>query len=126
MFASHKLPLRTYLAAIAIFVDEVKDKSALALSHDLRCQYKMAYVLAHKIREAMASDLKGRRITGHGKTAELDSGYFDGSSKPANLKKNRRDRRLAENRTGKQRVVLSCVSAMVERCLQSSALNPKH
>ena len=35
LFASHKLPLRTYLAAIAIFCNEVKGKSALALSRDL-------------------------------------------------------------------------------------------
>ena len=32
LFASHKLPLRCYLAAIAIFCNEVKGKSALALS----------------------------------------------------------------------------------------------
>src|SRR5580704_10972653 len=32
LFASHKLPLRGYLAAIAIFCNEVKGKSALALS----------------------------------------------------------------------------------------------
>ena len=29
LFAFHKMPLRTYLAAIAIFVNEVKGKSAL-------------------------------------------------------------------------------------------------
>src|SRR5215212_4293182 len=59
LFAFHKMPLRQYLAATAIFVNEVKGKSALALSRDLGMQYKTAYVLAHKIREAMASDLKG-------------------------------------------------------------------
>jgi len=35
LFASHKLPLRCYLAAIAIFCNEVKGKPALALSRDL-------------------------------------------------------------------------------------------
>ena len=35
LFAHHKMPLRNYLAAIAIFVNEVKGKSALALSRDL-------------------------------------------------------------------------------------------
>src|SRR3954470_13496278 len=35
LFASAKLPLRCYLAAIAIFCNEVKGKSALALSRDL-------------------------------------------------------------------------------------------
>ncbi len=62
IFAFHKMPLRNYLAAIAIFVNEVKGKSALALSRDLNVQYKTAFVLAHKLREAMASELKGMRI----------------------------------------------------------------
>jgi hypothetical protein len=33
LFASHKLPLKAYLAAIAIFRNAVKGKSALALSN---------------------------------------------------------------------------------------------
>lgn len=44
LFAFHKLPLRTYLAAIVIFCNEVKGKSALALSRDLGVQYKTAFV----------------------------------------------------------------------------------
>jgi hypothetical protein len=43
LFASHKLPLRGYLAAIAVFCDEVKGKSALALSRDLGLSYKSAF-----------------------------------------------------------------------------------
>ncbi len=35
LFASHKMPLKAYLAAIAIFVNEVKGKSVLALSRDI-------------------------------------------------------------------------------------------
>src|ERR1700761_1572546 len=38
LFAHHKMPLRQYLAAIAIFINEVKGKSALALSRDLDVQ----------------------------------------------------------------------------------------
>ena len=38
LFAFHKLPLRIYLAAIVIFCNEVKGKSALALSRDLGVQ----------------------------------------------------------------------------------------
>ena len=41
--------------------NEVKGKSMLALSRDLGTQYKTAFVLAHKIREAMASESKGAR-----------------------------------------------------------------
>ncbi len=106
LFASHKLPLRAYLAAIAIFCNEVKGKSALALSRDLNVSYKCAFVLLHKLREAMAEELKGRVIGGEGKVAEVDGGYFGGYIKPANLKENRRDRRLARNQNGKRKVVV--------------------
>lgn len=106
LFAFHKLPLRAYLAAIAIFCNEVKGKSALALSRDLGCQYKTAFVMAHKLREAMASELKGMRLGGVGETVEVDGGYFGGYVKPANHKENRRDRRLAKNQNGKRQVVV--------------------
>ncbi len=96
LFASHKLPLRTYLAAIVIFCNEVKGKSALALSRDLDCSYKAAFVLAHKLREAMATEVKGYKLGGDGKVVEVDGGYFGGYVKPANWKENRRDRRLAQ------------------------------
>lgn len=106
IFAHHKMPLRQYLAAIAIFVNEVKGKSALALSRDLGVQYKTAFVLAHKIREAMASELKGMQVGGAGQTIETDGAYFGGYVKPANHKENRRDRRLAKNQNGKRKVVV--------------------
>ena len=106
IFAFHKLPLRTYLAAIAIFCNEVKGKSALALSRDLDVQYKTAFVLAHKLREAMASEMKGMRIGGQGETVEVDGGYFGGYIKPANRRENRRDRRLAKNQNGQVVVVV--------------------
>ena len=59
----HKLPLRGYLAAVAIFCNEVKGKSTLApCRRDLGLSYKTAFVLAHKLREAMAEEMKGREI----------------------------------------------------------------
>ena len=106
LFASHKLPLRCYLAAIAIFCNEVKGKSALALSRDLNVSYKCAFVLLHKLREAMAEELKGRVVGGEGKVAEVDGGYFGGYVKPANLKASRRDRRFRQNQSGKRKVVV--------------------
>jgi transposase-like protein len=106
LFASHKLPLKTYLAAIAIFMNEVKGKSMLALSRDLGTSYKTAFVLAHKLREAMATELKGRTIGGEGKVAEVDAGWFGGYVRPANIRERRADRRLAENKSGKRRAVI--------------------
>jgi transposase-like protein len=106
LFAWHKMPVQTYLSAIAVACNEVKGKSALALSRDLGTSYKTAFVLAHKIREAMANEMKGERVGGDGETVEIDGGYFGGYIKPSNLKENRRDRRLAKNQNGKRRVVV--------------------
>lgn len=107
LFAFHKLPLRTYLAAIVIFCNEVKGKSALALSRDLDVQYKTAFVLAHKLREAMASENKDAKVGGRGAKVEIDGMYVGGYIKPENYKRNRRDRRLLANRNGKRRSVVA-------------------
>lgn len=106
LFASHKLPLQSYLAAIVIFCNEVKGKSALALSRDLSVSYKSAFVLSHKIREAMSVELKGRTLGGEGKEVAIDGGYFGGYVKPANIKGDRKDRRLYENKSGKRQCVV--------------------
>src|SRR3954454_465077 len=107
LFASHKMPLRSYLMAIAIFANEVKGKSMLAMSRDLGVQYKTSFVLAHKIREAMASEMRAVHIGGEGRKAEIDGGYFGGYVKPANRRENRRDRRLRQYQSGKRRVVVA-------------------
>jgi transposase-like protein len=106
LFAWRKMPVQSYLAAIAIFTNEVKGKAALALSRDLGTAYKTAFVLAHKLREAMASEMKGATVGGAGKIVETDGAYFGGYVRPANLRENRVDRRLASNKSGKRKVVV--------------------
>jgi transposase-like protein len=106
LFAAHKAPLRFYLAAIAVFMNEVKGKNALALSRDLGMSHKACWVLLHKIREAMAEEFKGRKLGGAGKIAETDGAYFGGYIRPANWRENRIDRRLARNQTGKRQSVV--------------------
>lgn len=54
----------------------------------------------------MAFELRGMRVGGDGETVEIDGGYFGGYVKPANERVNRRDRRLAQNQTGKRQVVV--------------------
>ena len=49
LFASHKAPLRAYLACIAVACNEVKGKSALALSRDLGMSYRRAWLLADEL-----------------------------------------------------------------------------
>ena len=103
IFASRKLSIRDLLAAIAIFVNGAKGYSALQLSRDLDVQYKTAFVLAHKLREALGAEMTDRKVSGH---VEIDGAYFGGYVKPENRKADRVDRRLLENRTGKRRVVV--------------------
>src|SRR5580700_5243351 len=64
IFASRKLSIRDYLLAIAIFVNGAKGHSALQLSRDLDVQYKTAFVLAHKLREALADQDKAATVSG--------------------------------------------------------------
>lgn len=108
IFASRKMTFTDLLAAIVIFVNGAKGVPALRLSRELDCQYKTAYVLTMKLREAMAQEQMDRQLNG---VVEIDGGYFGGYSKPENRKEDRKDRRLLANRTGKRQ----CVVIMRER-----------
>ncbi len=108
IFAGRKLPFTDLLAAIVLFVNGAKGVSALQMSRDLDVQYKTAYVLCHKLREAMAADQAGIRLDG---IVEIDGAYFGGHIRPENRKEDRRDRRLAKNQNGKRQ----CVVVMRER-----------
>jgi transposase-like protein len=102
IFASRKLPIRDYLAAIAIFVNGAKGYAALQLSRDLDVQYKTAFVLSHKLREALGVAQQAQVLDGE---VEIDGAYFGGYVKPANRKADRVDRRYATQQGGKRRVV---------------------
>lgn len=108
VFANRKLSYTDLLAAIVIFVNGAKGVAALQLSRDLDCQYKTAFVLTHKLREAMAREQADIQLNG---IVEIDGAYFGGYVKPANEKADRKDRRLLENQTGKRQ----CVVIMRER-----------
>src|ERR1700739_3550568 len=103
IFADRKRPIRDYLLAIAIFTNGAKGHSALQLSRDLDCQYKTAFVLAHKIREALAAEQRACTIEGE---VEVDGAYFGGYVKPANRREDRQDRRRKIHQTGKRQVVV--------------------
>lgn len=103
IFASRKLPIRDYLLAIAIFVNGAKGHAALQLSRELGTAYQTAFVLSHKLREAIGAEIKDETVAGE---VEIDGAYFGGHVRPANRKEDRVDRRLAEHQTGKRRVVV--------------------
>lgn len=103
IFAFHKLPLKVYLGAIAIYSNAVKGISALQLSRDLGVQYKTAFVLAHKIRESLMEQRDDRQLSGE---IHMDGAYVNGYIRPKNKKEDRIDRRLAENQRPDKRCVL--------------------
>ncbi len=103
IFAGRKLTFTDLLAAIVLFVNGAKGVSALQISRDIDCQYKTAYVLCHKLREAMTLEDRGQTLSGE---VEVDGAYFGGHMRPADARENRRDRRLTENQTGKRQVVV--------------------
>lgn len=105
IFASRKMDFVDLLAAICIIVNASKGVSMVQLSRDLDCQYKTAFVLAHKLREAMALEVQtGEVLEGH---VEIDGAYFGGHIRPENRKEDRKDRRLKANQNGKRRVVIA-------------------
>src|SRR5580658_8521164 len=102
IFADRKRSIRDYLLAIAIFANGAKGHSALQLSRDLDCQYKTAFVLAHKLREALGAVVQsGPELSG---IVHVDGMHTGGHRKPENKKAERVDRRLAEEQTGKRQV----------------------
>lgn len=103
IFASRKMAHRDILAAIALFVNGAKGLSALQLSRDLDCQYKTAFVLLHKLREAMGAEQAGATLSGE---VEVDGAFFGGYVKPENRKEDRKDRRRKANQSGKRRAVV--------------------
>src|SRR6185312_687151 len=104
LFANRKLSIRDYLLAIAIFVNGAKGYPALHLSRDLSVSYKCAFVLSHKLREALATEQdETKELGGH---VAVDGAYFGGHIRPANHVEDRVDRRLAKHQTGKRQVVV--------------------
>jgi transposase-like protein len=104
IFASRKLSFMDLLAAICLFVNSAKGRSAVQFSREMNVQYKTAWVMAHKLREAMQDEYEGMKQSGE---VEIDGAYFGGHIRPANEAENRVDRRLAKHQPGTRRVVIA-------------------
>jgi hypothetical protein len=106
IFHSRKMSVRDHLVVVALFVNGVKGTSALQISRDLDINPKSAFVLLHKLREAMGSRVHNPDQPELSGTVQIDGAYFGGHVKPENRKPDRKDRRLAEEQTGKRQVVV--------------------
>lgn len=90
IFHSRKLPFKTLLIAIAMYISGANGRSMLHLHRDLDIQAKSAFVLMHKFREAIQIVHEVPLMSG---VIELDGGHFGG--RPRSGRVRRRPSRVA-------------------------------
>ncbi len=96
IFHSRKLAIRDYLAIVALFANGVKGTPALQMSRTMNINPKSAFVLLHKLREAI-----GVEIAATGEMAgevEVDGAYFGSRIRPENRKADRRQQRRKDSK----------------------------
>lgn len=76
VFESHKLSFWKLLAIVATFANGILGVAACRLAREVRISYKAAFVLLHKIREAMGQDEPAASMSG---VVEIDGAVFGGS-----------------------------------------------
>lgn len=104
VFNSHKLPLRTLLAAMVLYVNSVKGLSALQMSREIGVSYKTAYVLLQKFRDTLYNQRILNPLEG---IVEIDGGYLHTAVRKENKKADRKDLRLEENQNPLKCTVLA-------------------
>ncbi len=77
LFHRTKVPLRVWFFAIFLIAVDKGGKSALALSRELGLRYATAWLMHHKIQQAMADRNRRYQLGG---LVELDDAYFGGIS----------------------------------------------
>lgn len=91
IFHSRKLTIRDYLAVIALFCNGVKGTSSLQMSRDMNINPKSAFVMLHKLREAMGEVVhNSEELTG---VVEIDGCYVGGHVRQPNRKADREPRK---------------------------------
>src|SRR5712691_5991206 len=83
IFHDSHLPLSKWFTALALMIDAKKGMSAMQLQRHLGVNYRTAWYLAHRIREAM-DEPDGLKLTG---TVEIDETYIGGKQRGHKRKK---------------------------------------
>jgi transposase-like protein len=92
LFHSRKLPIRDYLLVIALFMNGVKGVAALQMSRDMNIHFKSAFVLLHKVREAMAVEVHGVNQLGNtDEPVEIDGTYIGGDVRDPNREADKKE-----------------------------------
>lgn len=85
IFAFHKLPLVDILAATLLMVNSSKGISAIDISRHLNINYKTAFVLCHKLREALFKTRDLRPMQGE---IHEDGAWINFTLRKPNYRKN--------------------------------------
>ncbi len=112
VFHARKLNFKEMLIAIWFSANSVKGKAALQLSREIGVQYKTAWVLLMKLREAIAWRREEMALDGE---VEIDGKYAGGHIRPENKAEDRIDRRLRKYQNMKR----LCALAIRQRGLGS-------
>lgn len=83
VFEHARIPLHKMLQAVYLMASSKKGISAHQLHRTLEVQYKTAWFLAHRIREAMREGTLPGGLGGQNKVVEVDETYVGGKAKNA-------------------------------------------
>ncbi|URL01031.1 IS1595 family transposase [Avibacterium sp. 20-126] len=112
VFAFHKLSFVDLLAAIMIFVNEVKGVSAITMSRHLNINYKTAFVLCHKLRETL---FKTRDLSPLQGEVHEDGAWINFTIRPANFRKTRKKQIDRKTKFPKFRPTKRCIISLNQR-----------
>nr|WP_294646471.1 IS1595 family transposase [uncultured Aureimonas sp.] len=104
VFAFRKLPFKKMIMAIWLSVNAAKGLAALHLSRLIGTQFKTAWVLSMKLREAVGYRREGMVLGGE---VQMDGKYTGGHVKKENRAEDRVDRRLKRYQNMKRICVLA-------------------
>jgi transposase-like protein len=83
-FANHRIPLRTILKGIVLFVNSAHSVSADKLMKDLGVSHKTAWLFRNRLRAALSATRPTEKLGG---IVQIDGGYFCGKPRKANQRK---------------------------------------
>ncbi|ABN74043.1 IS1595 family transposase [Actinobacillus pleuropneumoniae] len=118
-FAFHKLPFVDILAATLLFANEVKGISAITMSRHLNISYKTAFVLCHKLREAL---FKTRDLTPLQREIHEDGTLINYKLRKANFKKNQHKQRDKKTNYPKLRPTKRFIISLNQRASNDETL----
>ncbi|WP_314878361.1 IS1595 family transposase [Haemophilus parahaemolyticus] len=121
IFAFHKLPLVDILAATLLMVNSSKGISAIDISRHLNINYKTAFVLCHKLREALFKTRDLRPMQGE---IHEDGAWINFTLRKPNYRKNNHKQRQQadekERKFPKFRPTKRCLFVMTQRAANDS------